>query len=342
VGLPGAMAADAALTHLRRHLLRIVNIAVLAVIVVLVARQIDPHELSAAIGDADVSLLVLAFVLNFPTAVLFVVRSHLVLLRLGYRVERRVLVPAMILGNVAGSLTPASTGELLRATALRGHARIPATDGVALVMFERAVSVYLMALGTGAAIAFVTLPLGPAVIAIAGALLLCGAPALVPSLLRLLPRGELRGRASFAAPALDRLNQSRDRLAWILDDRRLLAAWSAATAIILMTSAVQVWLLSRSVAGGIGPVQGWVAFGGSQLAGIASLLPFGAGAMDGSLAAILRRFGATFEQGAAAAVLLRLIITIPYGIAAILCYAYLQRLEASGGRVRDDATRDAV
>jgi uncharacterized membrane protein YbhN (UPF0104 family) len=339
MGLSGTGAASVAVAYVRRHLLRILNVTVLAVIVVLVARQVDPRELRAAIGDADVPLLALAFVLNIPTGVLFVVRSHLVLVRLGYRVERRVLVPAMILGNVAGSLTPAATGELLRATALRGHARIPATDGVALVLFERGVSVYLMALGTGAAIAFVALPVGPAAVAIGGALLLCAAPALVPTFLRLLPRGEPGGRALFA---LDRLNQSRDRLTWILDDRRLLASWSAATVIILMISAVQVWLLSRSVAGGIGPAQGWVAFGGSQLAGIASLLPFGAGAMDGSLAAILRRFGATFEQGAAAAVLLRLIITIPYGIAAILCYAYLQRLEASGGRVRDDATRDAV
>ena len=100
---------------------------------------------------------------------------------------------------------------------------------------------------------------------------------------------------------------------------------------------LQIWLLARSIADSVDPAEVWVAFGASQLAGIASLLPLGLGATDGSLAAILRRFGLTIEQGAATAVLFRLAVTIPYGIIALVCFLYLQRL---GAAERQDGSDD--
>lgn len=322
---------------IRHHALRLANIVVLAILVSLFYHQVDVGELRTAIGEADLALVAAAFALNVPVAALFVLRSHFVLVRLGYRVEARVLVPAIILGNVAGSLTPASTGELLRATALRGHAKVATADSVALVLFERGVSVYLMALTTGIAAAFVRLPLGRAlVVAVASAPLLA-APVLAPLLLRRLSTASDSARTSLAARAFGHVQDAADRLSWILEDRSLLALWSLVTVLILAVSALQIWLLARSISDVVDPAQAWVAFGGSQLAGIASLLPFGVGALDGSLAAILRKFGLTFEQGAGTAILLRLAVTIPYGITAILCYLYLQHVGRSRQRPSGDA-----
>jgi uncharacterized membrane protein YbhN (UPF0104 family) len=327
------------LAFIRHHALRLANVVVLAILGALLYRQVDVRELRTAIGHADVRLVAAALALDVPIAVLFVLRSHFVLVRLGYRVEARVLVPAIILGNVAGSLTPASTGELLRATALRGHAKVATADGVALVLFERGVSVYLMALTTGVAAAFVTLSSGRALAVAVASVPLLAAPAFAPLLLRRLPAPSNGTRTSLAARAFGHVSDAADRLSWILEDRGLLAIWSLITVLILTMSMLQVWLLARSISDVVNPAQAWVAFGGSQLAGIASLLPLGVGALDGSLAAILRKFGLTFEQGAGTAVLLRLVVTIPYGITAIVCYLYLQHLGASRKRAPGDASR---
>jgi uncharacterized membrane protein YbhN (UPF0104 family) len=129
-----------------------------------------------------------------------------------------------------------------------------------------------------------------------------------------------------------------DRIGFIMADRRLLLTWSAATALLFGIFTLQIWMLERSIADALDPAQVWVAFGASQLAGIASLLPLGLGAMDGSLAALLRRFGLTLDQGAATAVLFRLVVTIPYGIVALLCFLYLERPGASGRRETADAS----
>ena len=324
-------------SFLRRHALRFVNVAVLAILGTLLYRQVDVGELRTAIRSADLAFVLAAFSLNIPIAVLFVLRSHLVLLRLGHRVEPRVLISAVILGNVAGSLTPASTGELLRATALRGHAQIPTSDSIALVLFERALSVYLMALATGVAAAFAWLSPRQAFVVAAMSVPLWIAPALGPLFLNALPVAGEGERLSFVARALAHVRSALGRVSWILKDRRLLAVWSAMTVTILALSTAQVWLLARGISGAINAEEASASFGISQLAGIASLLPLGVGAVDGSLAAMLHKFGFTLEQGAATAVLLRLVVTIPYGITAIACYLYLQRLGSSRRRSADAA-----
>ncbi len=316
-------------SFIRAHALRAINVAVFAALIALLYRQIDIDELRMAIGDVDLWFVAAAFLLNVPITTLYVVRSHGVLVRLGHRVERHVLVPAMILGNVAGSLTPGSSGEILRAAALRGHSQIPAADGAALVLFERGVSLYMMALCTAIAGIFVALPLGIALVVSAVVLPLFAVPAFGPVLLRALPTANEAQATSLVARAIGQVSQAKDRVSWILEDRRLFVTWATFTLIVLALSALQVWLLAHGIADTVSPAEASFAFFACQLAGIASLLPLGLGAADGSLAALLRRFGLTFEQGAAAAVLLRMIVTIPFGIMAILCYVYLQRLSKS-------------
>ncbi len=311
----------------RRHAIRFVNVVVFVALAGLLYTQVDVREMRRAIRGADLALIGAAFAINLPVAALFAIRSHFVLGRLGHRVEARVLIPAMILGNVAGSLTPASTGELLRAAALRSHANIPAPDGIALVLFERGLSLYLLALGTGVIAAFVALSHVTALVVGAASIPMFAAPVVAPAILRLLPAPSDTQRTSLAARLVGQVHDATGQLRWILEDRPLLAIWSLATSLLFAMFTIQIWLLARSVSHVVDPAQVWVAFGASQLAGIASLLPFGVGAMDGSLAAILRKFGLTIEQGTATAILFRLVVTIPYGAIALFCYVYLQRLD---------------
>jgi uncharacterized membrane protein YbhN (UPF0104 family) len=106
----------------------------------------------------------------------------------------------------------------------------------------------------------------------------------------------------------------------------------AVTLAIFAVIATQHWLLARSINADAGFVDAWLALGVSTIAAIASLLPFGVGVLDGSLAATLDRLGATLEQGGIVALLVRAAVTLPLILAAFACYLYLQ-----GSGVRLDA-----
>ena len=116
----------------------------------------------------------------------------------------------------------------------------------------------------------------------------------------------------------------------LFGDVGLLIRWGGVTIMIFVLNAIQSWLLTRSVSGGVGLNEAWVAFGASQLAGIASLLPLGLGAADGSLAGTLRTMGLTLDQSTTVAVLMRLTTTLPLGVAAVASYLYLARLPSRG------------
>lgn len=303
----------------------------------------DVTGVANALGDVSPLTAAAVILLNAPIALLFGLRSHMVLRKLGHDIPARVLLPIAILGNVAGSLTPASAGELIRTAILKSHADVTGEDSFALVLYERGLSVYLMALGTGVVAAFVALPLLPAA-AIAGAAApLFALPLAGPVVLRLLPKRRVARGPNFVRDLLERAASVAERLERLLGERRLLAAWSAVTAAIFCVVTLQFWLLARALSHVVSPQEAWVAFGASQLAAIVSLLPLGLGAADGSIAAILRRAGMTLEQGTAVAILVRATITLPLGLAAVICYLYLQRLgRATDGRASGDAAARAA
>ena len=300
-----------------------------------ISQKIDAFN--ALIGRWLSWLVVAVVLLNIPMALLFPMRAHFVLRRLGARVHPRVLVPTVILGNVAGALTPASSGELLRTTMLRSHADLPVEDGLALVLYERALSVWILAMGTAIVASFIALELTQALAVAAVALLLAMLPVAGPWLLDRLPAVGEEERHGVLRSALRRLQRVAGRLQLLLGDRMLLAGWSLLTAAIFAITTLQLWLLARSVSHAISPAEAWTAFGASQLAGIASLLPLGLGAADGSLAALLRRMGTTFEQGTVVAILVRATMTLPLGIMAVTSYAYLVRI--SGNAPREEMPR---
>lgn len=297
--------------------LRLLQVAISIGLIALLLWRVDLNDVRASIAEIHPGMALAVVALNAPIALLLGVRSQLVLRTLGARVPMQLALPAAILGNVAGSLTPASAGELLRAAVLRSHAEITVEDALALVIYERAISVLLLALGTAVAAAFIFLPVAAAIGITAALLPVLAAPLAAGRLLRHVRHGDVQHGF------VGRLRSAAGRLQTVFRDVSLLAPWSVITAGIFALIALQFWLLARGLDDAVSPGEAWLALGASQLAGIVSLLPLGIGAADGTLAALLRRAGMTFDQGAAVAVLVRATITLPLGLMAIVSYIYL-------------------
>ena len=88
-------------------MLRLLSLGVAIAVLALVLASAEPGEIWRALRDVEVRPLVAVTLLNLPVCLLFSLRSLLVLKRLGYVVPWLVLLPASVLGNVAGALTPA-------------------------------------------------------------------------------------------------------------------------------------------------------------------------------------------------------------------------------------------
>lgn len=317
---------------------RYLHLALAAGLLALLLWKTDITDVARALRHVSPATAIAVVALNAPIALLFGIRSHLVLGRLGHQLPARILLPVALLGNVAGSLTPASAGELLRTTMLKSHAGVTAKDGFALVLYERVLSVYLMALGTGVVTAFVVLPLPAASLIAAIAAALSAFPFVGgPMLLSFLPKRRIGRGPAFLQNLVERAVDVADRLQWLLRDRGLLLTWAMITGVIFSLVTAQFWLLSRALSDAVSPQDAWLAFGASQLAAIVSLLPLGLGAADGSIAAILRRAGMTLEQGTAVAILVRATITLPLGLAAVGCYLYLQHVRRAEPNTAVDA-----
>lgn len=301
---------------------RLVQLAIVAVVFALLLLRLDLDALGDALRDADPAYVVAAIALNLPAAALYWTRSRIVMQRLGHDLPASLLAPIAILGNVAGSFTPASVGELLRGQALAGHASVSARDSFALVLFERCLSLYFLALGAAVAAASMWLPQWLAVAAALGAMALTFVPVVLAPTLR-----------SFAQPAreietasmIERVRGVAGRLADVCEDAVAVGWWTAQTLVIFALNALQFWLLARGVAGGISYHDAWLAFSLPTLAGVASFIPMGLGAFDGSVAAVLGRLGMTLEQGTVVAIVVRGAISLPMLLLAFACYVYLER-----------------
>jgi uncharacterized protein (TIRG00374 family) len=306
--------------------LRLFNLLVGVAILTFIFSLSGPGEVWRVLKNVDLKFVLLCLLLNLPIVLLAPLRSSLAFRRLGYPIAARVLVPSTILGFVAGAVTPAASGEILRGGALRLQAGIPMQETLSLVVYERVLSSYLLVLSTGVFLAFSSLSLFGGVLISACALALVLLPWLVGLYaLPLLPRETaIRGAGRLAAGSRYVLGMVA-RVRILLRDSRLLLSWSLVTLIMFALIAVQYWLLARGVSSGISLREAGVAFGVSQLAAIISLVPLGLGVGDGSLAAVLNRLGLTLEQGAVVAVLVRAAITLPLLIAAFACYLDLQR-----------------
>jgi uncharacterized protein (TIRG00374 family) len=293
----------------------------------------SPSEMRDALAGASVGLIVAAVLLNLPLALLFGVRSSFVLAKLGYRIDLRTAMPIAIVGNVAGALTPASSGEIIRGVLLHSRADVAARDGAALVLFERGLSVYLIVLATALAALLLVVPAywaAPLALAMTPLLLVPGVTLAVLSRLLDARDGGREGNRIVRG-----LRHAVDGVTGLTRSTSLVVRWSGVTLVMIAITAAQYWLVARSLGDGVVFHEALLAYGASQLAGIVSLLPLGLGSSDATLISLTRRFGLTYDQAASGAVLVRIVSTLPLIAIAVASYAYLQSQQPRVGAARE-------
>lgn len=287
----------------------------------------NPLDLRDEYSDFEPWPAMAAVLLNVPIIVGMTLRGQLILGRLRHPVPFLALLPISTLGNVAGSLTPAGAGELLRTPFLKERHAIPHADSVAAILYERGLSVLVLAASTGVAAAWMTLDIGPALaVTVGGVALALGAPAAAAFVL---------GRLHFAEDAvverdaslLDRLRTALGRpvgpLLVLLRDPASTVVIGLTNLLVFALTAGQLWLLVEALGLELSVAEAWTALGASLLAAIFTFLPLGLGSMDATLAAIIGATENGFHAGAAAAILLRATATLPMGVAALASYVYL-------------------
>jgi uncharacterized protein (TIRG00374 family) len=284
--------------------------------------RLDTDDFGAAISSVDPAALVGAACLNVPLLLLAALRSRLVLTRLKHSLKPGLLLASVTLGFVAGGLTPGASGELLRADALNARAGIGLRDGLALVVFERGLSFYIMVLSGAAAGAVLLLSPIAAAIVLVAIILLGIAPAFARPLLLLIPRVD--GEAeSLVRRGLYLVRRLLERLGDIANDRWLVISWSFVTLAMFAIIACQFWLLAEGLGGGLSLFEALFVLVASQVAAIVSLIPMGLGIMDGTIVGLTSRWGLSDDNALALAVLVRMASTLPLVLAAVASYLYL-------------------
>ena len=268
--------------------------------------------------------------LNVPVLALWVLRSGLVIRKLGYRLPLNSLVLVTTLGNVAGTVTPAGVGDLLRSRALKEKHGWSGSNALAAVLYERIYLPFLLILATAVAaiLQAVSSHLWVAPVVIAGGLLAAAyggwlypfASAFVRSVA---PRSltDIVARRSW----MRSLGDSDRALRSLFADISLNLTFSLITGLVYFLAALQVWLLVEALGGGASVMEAWIAFALGSLASLMVMLPAGLGVFDASFPAILNSSGVDFLSATAVTLLIRGLQTLPLGLLAVLCYLLLSR-----------------
>jgi len=290
-----------------------------------------PSHVWAALTRLSIPALLLTIGLNVPITLVRAYRTRLILDRLGHRVGWGSLVRAQLAGQTLSNLTPAASGDLVRAWLWRRDDDVPATKGVAVVVYERILSLALL-IAVGAAFYAPDLG-GPWLVAgiCVGAVAVIAVPLALTNvrLARHLGRALLAQLArlpglTHRAKPLQRMGGDVGSLA---ADPRLLVTFSLTTVVVFVLSGLQIWLLVVGM-GGSADVAGTVGiYGLSQAGGSLSALPFGLGPADAVVVGLLLRAGTSFGVGTTVALLLRGTVTLPIALAAAAAMA---------GRARPD------
>ncbi len=274
--------------------------------------------------------LLLALLLNIPVVVLRAYRAQVLLGHLEHRVSMRAMLPIQLVGQTSSSLTPAASGDYVRAYLWRTSNGVPLRTGAAVVTFERLYSLFLL---VAVSVLLISLPrhgvIGWVGVA-AGLLLATWAPLLfelMPSSLERWAMGKLaRGRflGRFADGALGMLDQFR-----ALMRAPVMLAWTSfVTMVIFVVSGAQIWLVIDALSHRVPITQAVAAYATSQVAGILSTLPFGIGSADAILVTVFAGYGVTVSLAATVAVLLRAVTTLPLGLAGLAGYLLVEKPDA--------------
>ncbi len=284
---------------------------------------------------ADWRPLIAVVALNGVVIAAWAVRSAWLMAAVGHPLSILALVPIVSFANTINNLTPASSGEALRAVILRRRHRVPYGQSTAVILVERLWAIWIMAVSAGAAALGTIVPAAPAVV-VAGWLLALAATFAPAAAYRLgLRPAELLAR--LVEPGDDGAPGGRRRrlagllrdvdasLAVILAAPSVALAFVASTAVIFAAFAAQLWLLLLALGHDVALVAAWAALGIATIAGVVSALPFGFGATDVVLTALLASLGVPAAAAAAAALLLRAMVTLPLGLAGTASWIALSR-----------------
>jgi uncharacterized protein (TIRG00374 family) len=281
-----------------------------------------------AFDSFDPRALVAAALLSLVVPPLWAIRSAGLLAAAGRPVGIRPLVPMTAFANTINNLTPGSAGEIVRLYLLRAHHGVDYASGAAVIVIERFGSIGFLA--TSALLSWLVWIGAIPVVAAAGVMIvLVASPGIVYGLglrpfviLRRLGMGRLIGPDRWARLSdwLDRMDAT---IARVLGDPGRLVAFAVACGAIFVITAAQLVLVGRAVGVVLDPLAAWGALGLATIAGVISLLPFGLGATDLTLAALLGVTGVPPLEAATMAFGYRLVSTLPLGLAGVMSYMYL-------------------
>jgi uncharacterized membrane protein YbhN (UPF0104 family) len=304
-----------------RRLAALVGVGVLG----LLLWRAGPTQVWAALTRLSLPALLLTLLLNVPVTAVRALRTRLILTRLGHPVGWASLVRAQLAGQTLSSLTPAASGDLVRAWLWRRDDDVPGTAGVAAVVYERIASLALL-LAAGAAFYAPSIGGPGVVVAVCGGGVLM---ALVPWTLAQVPGARRLGATLLAEaarlPGLRGRARSLQRMGGgvgaLAGDARLLVPFAATTLAVFVLSGLQVWLLVTGMGGAVSVAGAVGVYGLSQAGGSLSALPFGLGPADAIVVGMLLRTGTSFGVGTTVALLLRATVTLPIALAATAAMA---------------------
>ncbi len=270
--------------------------------------------------------------INIPIVALWALRSHWVLMKLGYRLAVGPLLLVTTVGNVAGVMTPAGSGDLLRGVALKEKHGVGGVSATSAVLYERLYLplLMIMAIGlAGAVQAVIDYPWAVALVVVAGVAAATGCGflyVLVSAAVRSLTPGGLGKRWGERAGNWLRFSAEVDEvLAGLFRDMNHPLGFSLLTMLVYSLTALQVWLVLEALGAEVTVMEAWIAFALASLAGMLVMLPGGLGIWDAALPAILSSQGVDLLSATAATLLLRGLQTLPLGLLAVAAYLALSR-----------------
>jgi len=293
-----------------------------------------PADILPTLQRLGLGTVVEVLVLNLPVLGLRCWRADLVLRRLGRRVPTHRMVAVQLVGQTASALTPAASGDFVRAWLWRRDDEVPLSVGAATVVFERIFSFGLLAAVAVLLISFPRFGLPGWALVATGLTAATLAPYLFSHASSRSDRWleKFISRLPWFGGSSTRVLRALGELRAILASPSLLLMAGAATIAIYALSGLQLWILADVLGHHSAITQMVATYAISQVGGIVSTLPFGLGSADVVAVGAMARYGVDVSIAAVVVVLSRVLATLPMAIASIPAYLLLGRPSLIGSR----------
>ncbi len=286
-----------------------------------------PDRVWSSLQQADIMLVLAALVLNVPVVWLRALRAQILVRHLSFRVPMRSMLPIQLVGQTSSTITPAASGDYVRAYLWRSSNGVPVRVGAAVVTFERLYSFFLL---VAVSILLILLP-RHGVIGWIGVAIGLTAATFAPLLFEIMPTNVERwvlaklGKARFMGRFQEGATVMVDQFRNLMKAPVPLALTSALSVLNFIAMGTQLWLVMMSLDHRVPITQAVAANSTSQVAGIISTLPFGIGSQDAILVTVFAGYGVTIAIAASAAVLVRAATTVPLALAGLGAYLMIER-----------------